>query len=452
VSRVLRDIRREARAILLLAAVIVFGLAVGVYLVVHQRIVWPTWVPFAGKQEFVLKAQVSAVAGVLPGQGQAVTIAGVDVGQIDGVTLTNGVPIVSMEINQQYASRIYSNATVLLRPKTGLNDMVAELDPGGASGGTRLHSGATLSSSQTLPTVSLDEVLSQLDSDTRDELTMLVSNAGQALANGGGTNLGNVFRRFDPLSRDVLKASRLVALRSVELKRLMGNLALLATELGDRDSQLTEFVKGNEGVFRAISDQDQALKQTIQLLPGALGATNTALTQATTLGKTLTSTLGPLDSSARGLGPTLADLRPFFNETAPVIRDQLRPFSIKAQPTAKELVPAAHQLAQATPHLGTLAKELNNIVNELAYKPKNGQSYLFYLPWANHDTNSVLSTQDGVGPIRRSLILFSCGSLSLLQDLANPQHNPTLATIIQLLDAPDFNAHCMNTSQGSLPK
>ncbi len=447
-SRLLRDIRREARAIVLLALVVVFGLAVGTYLVIHQRIVWPTWVPFAGKQEFVLKAQVSAVAGVLPGQGQAVTIAGVDVGEIDGVTLTNGVPVVSMEINEQYASRLYSNATVLLRPKTGLNDMVAELDPGSANGGTRLHSGATLGSSQTLPTVSLDEVLSQLDSDTRDELMMLVSNAGEALANGGGTNLGNVFRRFEPLSRNVETASHLVALRSVELKRLMGNLAQLATELGDRDSQLTEFVKGNEGVFRAISDQDQSLKQTIQLLPGALGATNTAVTQATTLGRTLSSTLGPLDTSARGLGPTLADLRPFFRETTPVIRDQLRPFSIKAQPTAKELVPAAHQLAQATPHLGTLATELNNIVNELAYKPKNGQSYLFYLPWANHDTNSVLSTQDGVGPIRRSLILFSCGSLELLQDLANPKNNPTLATVIQLLTTPNLNTVC----NGDLPK
>ena len=447
-SRLMRDIRREARALVLLALVIVFGLAVGVYLVVHQRIVWPTWVPFAGKQEFVLKAQVSAVSGVLPGQGQAVTIAGVDVGEIDGVTLTNGVPIVQMEISPQYASHLYSNATVLLRPKTGLNDMVAELDPGSSSGGTRLHSGATLGASQTLPTVSLDEVLSQLDGDTRDELMMLVSNAGEALAKGGGTNLGNVFRRFDPLSRDVETASHLVALRSVELKRLMGNLSKIATELGDRDSQLTEFVKGNEGVFRAISDQDQSLKQTIQLLPGALGATNTAVTEATTLGKTLSSTLGPLDASARGLGPTLADLRPFFRETTPVIRDQLRPFSVKAQPTARELVPAAHQLAQATPHLGTLATELNNIVNELAYKPKNGQSYLFYLPWASHDTNSVLSTQDGVGPIRRSLILFSCGSLELLQDLANPKNNPTLATVIQLLTTPNLNTVC----SGDLPK
>jgi phospholipid/cholesterol/gamma-HCH transport system substrate-binding protein len=391
---------------------------------------------------------VSAVAGVLPGQGQAVTVSGVDVGEISGVSLQQGVPVVKMEIDPQYASRIYSNATVLLRPKTGLNDMVAELDPGGARGGTRLHSGALVGSAQTLPTVSLDEVLSQLDSDTRDELMLLVSGAGQTLAGRGGARLGNVFRRFDPLSRDVEKASRLVALRSTELRRLIGNLSALATELGDRDSQLTQFVRGNEGVFRALSHQDQALQQTIELLPPALRATNTALTHATALGQTLNSTLGRLAPAARGLGPTLADLQPFLRQTTPVIRNQLRPFSVKAQPTAKLLIPAAHQLAQATPGLQTLASELNNIVNELAFKPATGQSYLFYLPWANHDTNSVLSSQDGIGPVRRSLILYSCGSLQLLQSLAEPKNNPTLATLIQLLTTPNFTSVC----RGNLPK
>jgi phospholipid/cholesterol/gamma-HCH transport system substrate-binding protein len=352
-----------------------------------------------------------------------------------------------MEIDPQYAKRIHADATVLLRPKTGLNDMVAELDPGTAQSGPSLDSGATLGSAQTLPTVSLDEVLAQLDSDTRDELELLVSGAGQALGKGGGGHLADVFRRLDPLSRDVETASHLVAQRSVALRRLMGNLSKVATELGDNESALTAFVKGNEGVFRALAHQDQHLQRTIALLPGALGATNTALSAADTLGHTLQSTLGRLDPSARALGPTLSALRPFFDQTTPALRDQLRPFSVKAQPTAKLLVPATHDLAKATPGLQTLATELNNIVNELAYKPPHGQSYLFYLPWANHDTNSVLSSQDSIGPVRRSLILFSCGSLQLLQDLAKPTHNPTLATLIQLLTTPDLSAHC--TAQGT---
>jgi phospholipid/cholesterol/gamma-HCH transport system substrate-binding protein len=212
---------------------------------------------------------------------------------------------------------------------------------------------------------------------------------------------------------------------------------------------LTMFIRGNEGTWRAFAQQDQALQETIRLLPGALQSTNAALGTATTLGQTLQTSLGELEPSARSLGPTLADLRPFFRQTTPVIRDQLRPFSIKAQPTARLLPPATRELASATPGLTTLARELDNIVNELAYKPRQGQSYLFYLPWANHDTNSVLSAQDGVGPIRQSMLLFTCGTLSLLQGfIANPNQNPTLTTLIGLLNTPSYSQNC----EGTLPK
>jgi phospholipid/cholesterol/gamma-HCH transport system substrate-binding protein len=449
VTRTMRELRRQLRTIVLLIALAVLGIAVGGYLVGHERIEWPSWVPFVGKHEFLLSAQITAVSGVLPGQGQAVTISGVTVGQISGLALHGGVPVVSMNIDPQYANRIYPNATVLLRPKTGLNDMVAELDPGSASSGPHVHSGATLSSANTLPTVQLDEILAQLDSDTRAELMQLVLGAGQALAGNGGQELANVFRQFDPLSRDVETASHLVSLRAAELRRLIGNLAGIATELGDNEAALTEFVRGNEGTWRAFAQQDQNLQQTIKLLPGALEPANSALQSATTLGNTLQTALGQLLPSARDLGPTLVDLRPFLRETTPVIRDQLRPFSIKAQPTARLLAPATRYLARSTPGLTTLARELNNIVNELAYKPKHGQSYLFYVPWASHDTNSVLSSQDGVGPIRQSMLQFSCGTMSLLQGfIANPKQNPTLTTLIELLNTPSYAQNC----NGTLPK
>jgi phospholipid/cholesterol/gamma-HCH transport system substrate-binding protein len=446
--RTVRELRAQLRTILLMLALAILGLAVGAYLVVHQRIVWPSWVPVLGHQQFVLNAPVSSVAGVLPGQGQAVTISGVTVGQISGVSLQGGTAVLRLQIDPKYSDRIYRNATVLLRPKTGLNDMVAQLDPGSAAAGARLHSGATLSAEQSLPTVSLDEVLSQLDGDTRDELGLLVNNAWQALGGSGGDHLANVLRQVDPLSRDVAKASHLVAQRNQQLRRLIGNLAKLSTELGGRESELTEFVRGNAGVFRALASQDRNLQQTIALLPPALQATNGALAKATTLGRSLQTTLGELEPSARRLAPTLSDLRPFFRETTPVIRDQVRPFTVKAQPTAKLLAPATKDLADASPGLTTLARELNNIVNELAYKPKHGQSYLFYVPWASHDTNSALSSEDGIGPVRRGLIMFSCGSLQLLQSLADPKHNPTLATVIQLLNTPNFDTLC----SGDLPK
>lgn len=456
VTRTTRELRREARTIVLMVLLAVFGLGIGAYLVAHQRIQWPSWVPGLGKHYFVLNAHVSAVSGVLPGQGQAVTVSGVTVGQISGVSLGNGPPLVTMNLDPKYANRIYANATLLLRPKTGLNDMVAELDPGSSSGGARLHSGATLSAANTLPTVNFDEILAQLDSDTRAELMTLISDGGQTVSGQGGRELGNTLRDFDPLSRDVEKASHLVSQRTAELRTLTGNLAKIATELGNNENQLYSFVQGNAGVWHAFAQQDQNLQQTIKLLPAALRGTNTALGQATTLGHTIQAAFSQLLPSAKALGPTLGDLQTFFKQTTPVIRDQLRPFSVKAQPTAKLLAPATEKLAKSTPGLTTLARELDNIVNELAYRPKNGQQpYLFYLPWDNHNTNSALSSQDGVGPLRQGMLLFNCGTLNLVNGTyaKNPDQNPTLLTLIELLALPNFNSVCKVRADGTaVPK
>ncbi len=455
IARNARELRRELRSLVLMALLAVLGVGVFGYLVVHERIEWPSWVPVVGEHPFILRADVSAVSGVLPGQGQAVTISGVTVGQISGVALKRGLPVITMEIDPQYAARMYSNASVLLRPKTGLDDMVAELDPGSAAGGRRLHSGATLGPANTLPTVDLDEILSQLDADTRAELLDLVTDGGTAVSGRGGQELGDVLRDFDPLSRDVERASHLVAERGAELRTLMGNLAEIATELGDNEDQLTTFVRGNAGVWRAFASQDESLRQTIRLLPGALTATNTALDKGTALGRTMQIAFSKLEPSARSLGPTLQELRPFFKQTTPVLKDDLRPFSIAAQPTARLLAPATEKLAKATPGLTTLARELDNIVNELAYKSKHGQSYLFYLPWANHDTDSLLSSQDGIGPLRQSMLLFNCGTLDLLNNTyaSNPKENPTLLALIEMLDLPSFNSVCRLKSNGTaVPK
>ena len=438
-----RTLRTELRTVVLMALVVVFGLGVGSYLVVHERLQWPSWFPFVGKTYYNLNAQVTAVSGVLPGQGQAVTVSGVTVGQISGVSLSNGVPVVSMKIDPQYANRIYSNATVLLRPKTGLEDMVAELDPGSPRGAHLLHSGATIQRGNTAPTIQFDQIIAELDSDTRAELMQLIAGAGQAVSGKGGTELGNVLRDFDPLTRNVKVASELVSLRSAELTRLMGNLSKIATALGDNEHQLTRFVKGNAGVWHAFAAEDQQLQETIRLLPGALGSTDTALGDATKLGHTLHSTFTNLGPSAASLGTTLADLQPFFKQTTPVIANQLRPFSEKAQPTARVLGPATEKLAKSTPGLTRLATELNNILNELAYKSKNSQSYLFYVPWANHDTNSALSSQDGVSPLQQNLLLYTCGTLQFMQNfIKDPAQNPTLSTLINLLNLPNYKRVC----------
>jgi phospholipid/cholesterol/gamma-HCH transport system substrate-binding protein len=442
----MRGVRKQLPNLLWLAGMITVGLAVGAYLLSHQRIPWPGWVPGLGNDYFYVNAEFQNAAGVLPGQGNAVTIAGVKVGEISGTSLKDGKAVLKLRLDAKYG-HVHPDATLLLRPKTALKDMVAELDPG--TRGTQLKDGDTLGVSNTQPDVNLDEILAGLDGDTRAALVSLAQGGGEALGEGNGRNLAATFKRFEPLSRHADEASKYVAQRRVKLRRLMGNLSLIATELGDRDDDLRQFVNSSAAVFRHFSAQNDNLGKTLELLPGTLQKADTNLAKLDTLGSTLRTGLKELKPSAKSLGTTLKQSRPFLKETTPVIENSIRPFARDAQPTAKALVPAAGKFSKAIPQVDTLTEMLNGLFNELAHDPPgddvHGKSYLYYLPWAAHNTNSVMASQDGIGPIRHTLLLYSCGALQFIDRFTAPNStlkNTTLKGISQLLGAPPLKPTC----------
>jgi phospholipid/cholesterol/gamma-HCH transport system substrate-binding protein len=435
----MRGVRKQLPNAIWLGLMIGVGLLVGSYLLAHQRVVWPSWTPGLGKDYFYINAEFTSAAGVLPGQGNAVTISGVKIGEIAGNEVKDGKALLKLRLDAKYG-HVHPDATLLLRPKTALKDMVAELDPG--TRGPELHDGDTLGVSSTLPDVNLDEILAGLDGDTRAALVALLQGAGTALGDGGGGQLASTFKRLEPLSRHAAEAQKLVAQRRVKLRRLMGNLSLLAQELGSRDKELGQFVTANSSVFRRFTAQNDKLGETLSLLPGTLRKTNVALGKLDDLGTSFKTGLKDLQPAVKSLGPTLKQTRPFLKHTTPVIEDSLRPFAREAQPVAAKLLGASGKLAKATPDLDTLTNTLNNLLDELAHDPPgggvHGNSYLYYVPWANHNSNSVMASQDGVGPVRHSLLLYPCGSLELLQSLARIEKskNPPLSTELQLLNVP----------------
>jgi phospholipid/cholesterol/gamma-HCH transport system substrate-binding protein len=439
----MRGVRKQMAAAIWLVAMVVAGLSVGGYILGHQRLTWPSWAPLVGKDYYYLNARFAAAPGVLPGQGNAVTISGVKVGEISGESLQNGQAVLNMRLDARFG-HVHRDATVLLRPKTALKDMVAELDPGHA--GPELGQHATLGVDATQPDVNFDEILTGLDGDTRAALVSLIGNAGTALGKGNGRELASTLKRFEPLSRDSAQATKLVAHRRVQLRRLMGNLSKLATELGDRDQELGQFVNSSAAVFRHFSAQNDHLGETLALLPNALDSSDKALVKLDSLGSSLKTGLKALQPGVAALGPTLKQTQPFLKQTTPVLRDSLRPFAVEAQPTARKLVPAARDLSKATPNLDTLTTTLNALLDELAHDPPgsgvHGQSYLFNVPWANHNTNSVMAAQDGIGPVRHTLVLFSCGALNVLKPFETDKRNPTLHTLIGLLQPPNRAANC----------
>jgi phospholipid/cholesterol/gamma-HCH transport system substrate-binding protein len=431
-------IRKHWREAALVIGLVLVALLVGGYILSNQRFYLPKWVPVVGSDFVDYKAQFSTAQSVTPGQGQTVQIAGVDVGDITSVDLVDGRAVVTMKIRRKYAP-IYRNATALLRPKTGLNDMVIELDPGTSTAGEAPH-GWTVPISQTLPNVNFDEILSSLDADTRDYLQLLLGGAGEGL-DGNGKNLSNTLKRFEPTGRYLAQINGALALRSRNIRRAIHNFSLLSQALGRKDDDLAALVDSSNRVFQVFARENVQLRETLQELPGALKSTNAAVVQVDKLGNVLGPTLGALLPGARALGPSLEQTRPFLRETTPIIQNQLRPFARTALPVVKTLRPAASDLAVVTPHLASSFKVLNRLLNELAYNPPGKEEgYLFWSSWLGHAGNTLFSNQDAQGPIRHGLVLASCSTLLVLQQLRTAV--PQLGTLGQLLNAPEPSAVC----------
>jgi phospholipid/cholesterol/gamma-HCH transport system substrate-binding protein len=442
-------IRKHWKDFAAIIVLVVIAFAVAIPILSKQRLALPGWVPVVGSDTFDFSAEMSTAQAVTPGQGQTVNIAGVQVGEITSVKLQGGRAIIGMKVQPRFKDRIYRNATILLRPKTGLKDMVAELTPGDENTG-RLPEGGVIPISQTLPDVNLDEILASLDSDTRDYLQLLLNDGAQGI--GGpvkGRQLAAALQRIGPTAKYSRQINEGLAQRRANLARVVHNFSLLTDELGKRDTQLAQFVQNSNAVFESLASQDASLRSTLRKLPGALSTTQTTLGKVDALASELGPTLQALRPGARALGPSLRQTRPFLRQTTPIIKDELRPFARAALPTVKQLRPAMRDLAATTPDLTRSFNVVNRLLNEVAYNPPGdkNEGFLFWQSWVNHAGNAVFASQDAHGPIRRGLIILSCQTTQVLN--AVTQANPQLGTLVQLLNAPTSEQICPKSTQAA---
>jgi hypothetical protein len=129
-----------------------------------------------------------------------------------------------------------------------------------------------------------------------------------------------------------------------------------------------------------------------------------------------------------------------------VIKNQIRPFAREILPVVNQLGPSTQQLAESFPKLSVSFSVLNEFFNELAFNPgQNKGGFLFFLPWANHNLNSVVSSADAHGPLGRSLLYFNCEILPLFTGVS--EINPTVNLLVGLLKPPT-KAECQ--AQGIL--
>ena len=422
-----KTLREHLGDFVAILALVVLATGIGAYILSNQRLRFP----LVQEKPLQMKVELPDAQAVQPGQGQTVRTAGVEIGQIGTVELKDGKAVVTMELEKKYKGYIKEDATALLRTKTGLKDMFLEVDPGT---GKPMPAGGIIRSSNTAPDIDPDEVLSALDSDTRDYLQLLISGAGKGLKGRGG-DLQETFARLGPLTRDTDRVTAAIARRRSNLKNLINKYGLLTKELSTKDREIVRLVRSSNEVFDALAGADTEISDAVRQLPGSLRQTESTLSKVDTLGDRLGPALQALRPAFRQLDETNAAVLPLVREATPQIRDQIRPFARVAGPFTRDLGLAARGLNKAAPDLTQSFEKLNRFFNIGAFNPGGTEAltgdltrdrdrkegYLYWLAWAAQNTTGLFATADGQGVFRRVTVgSVNCSSLTAISGATAP--------------------------------
>ncbi len=380
---------------------IVIAALVSGYILAHENLKLPGWVPVLGRSYFTLKAEFQTAQAVTPGQGQAVTIAGAKIGEVASVDLHQGVGGRDDESGPQIRADLprRDRAAAPEDAAAGHHDRG---QPRRSVLSGRLHSGETIPLAQTAPDIDFDEFLAGFDTETRAYLQLLLAGAGEGFKDNGKA-FSATLKRFDPLARDAQLIAQQLESRHEDIARSIHNFKILMEAFGDRDTQLADLIQSSNAVFKVFGEEDQSVQSTLRLLPGALSKTEQGL--------------GKIAKAFDVVGPTLKDLHPFaaavapaeeasrasFKTTTPIFKNDIRPFAREILPTIDALAPSLKDLAASFPKLASSFSVLNEFFNEIAYNPgKNVGGFLFFLDWDAHNLNSVVSSADANGVLGRT--------------------------------------------------
>jgi ABC-type transporter Mla subunit MlaD len=303
------------------------------------------------------RVAVTDAKNVIPGEVE-LKIAGVNVGSIAGSRLVQGHPVLTLNLESQYAP-LYRDATVRVRPVTPLEDMYVDIISRGHKSAGVLASNQILPVTQTVSPVEVGSVLDTLDANTRQRMAVLLNQLGRGLSDGGA-NLRAGFEAISPFLLVASQMSSALARQRVELARLVHNFGGITQEVALRDTELTSFVRSTSSTLGALARTSGPFTATINELPGTLASVSSAFTRVRTAETALDPALRSLGPVAAALPSGLGALSRFSQDATPAV-NALRPAVRELRPLAQVLLPTATALDGAFTQLQPEAPQIDRM-------------------------------------------------------------------------------------------
>lgn len=246
--------------------------------------------------------------------GAPVRIAGIDVGQVEGVTPYGHATKVSFSVDSN-GRPIHRDATITIRDRLFLEgSYYLDLFPGSPSAPVAPE-GYTIPERSTQTPVQFYQLLSTFDVAARTNLRDLLNAANQGFSpqpghpfsDSGAGGFKQAVPQLTPLLKDVAIDSRaLTGTRPGDLENLLASSAAVFGTLNRNSAHLVSLIDGLDQVSGALAASDGALARSISGLDQTLAVSPTAL--------------AAIDRSLPSLGRLAVALTPTLRESPPLVR------------------------------------------------------------------------------------------------------------------------------------
>ena len=336
--------------------------------------------PFASPYELeAVFANANRVAERSP-----VRIAGVNVGEVTSVEAVEegtGYARVKMEISDE-GLPIHQDAQLKVRSRLFLEgNYFIELRPG-TPDKPKLASGAVIPPQQTAAPVQFNQVLTALQSETRQDLRTLLREYSSALKGPGARGFNEAIKHWEDAYRDgsqVADATR--GQQAHDLSRLLRGQGRVFGALSRNPEQLADLVTDLNDTIAGFARQEGNLRATVPALRDVLREGRPALASLNSALPSVRAFARDALPGARSSNATLDAQLPFIRQARALISErELRGLARKLQATVPPLTRLNTRTPATLEQYRALASCQNRVLLPFAKEPIPDPSF----PWADN--------------------------------------------------------------------
>ena len=331
----------------------------------------------AGEEDtYRVRAIFDNAAFVIPGED--VKVAGVKVGQISAVDVTEDFrAAVTLEITDPAYQDFRKDAVCIVRPQSLIGEKFIECEPtqkrttgsaeaeelavipeGEPGAGERL-----LPVEQTRRSVDLDLLNEVYRRPYAERFTIILNELGVGLA-GRGRDLNEVIKRSAPALKELDEVLSILASQNKTLRALAADSDRALAPLARERERVSGFIENASDVAQATAERREALEASIQRLPEFLRELRPTMTRLEGLSDQATPVLADLGAVAPEVNAFIQDLGPFSEAAIPAL-DTLGDAAEVGGPALEAALPITRDLRAASRPLRPVVRILSDVLKSL---------------------------------------------------------------------------------------